>query len=106
LHELNNETPEQSKEHGKAPNIVTVKVNNRDVTFQDHKTTGLEIKKTAISQGLQIKEDFALFEEKGGGNHGDENLKSIEDDEPVTLHPHQRFRAVSPDDTSSTTIGQ
>lgn len=81
-------------EREKPTNAVTVTVNNRDVKFPTHKTTGMEIKTTAISQGVPIQPDFALFEEKGG------NLKPIGDTETVTLHPNQRFRAVTPDDNS------
>ena len=107
MNEVTNERHEQDHEHGKPPEPmppknVTVKINNNDVTFEDHKATGLQIKQTAIQQGVNIKEDFALFEEKGGGNEDkEENLKPIDDNDTVTLHPNQRFRAVSPDDSSS-----
>lgn len=103
MNELNEQN--QDHEHGappeqpKPPKTVTVKVNNKDVTFEDHKTTGLQIKKTAIDQAVQIQEDFALFEVLGGDNN--ENLKPVKDNDPVTLHPNQRFRAVSADDSSS-----
>jgi hypothetical protein len=80
---------------GKKPPVGTiVTVNNRAVTFGDHKATGLEIKTTAISQGVPIQGDFALFEEKG------DHLKPVADGEEVTLHPNQKFRAVAPDDNS------
>src|SRR4051812_18487349 len=104
MNEVTNER-QTDHEHGKPdepPKMVTVKVNNKDVTFEDHKATGLQIKQTAIKQGVNINEDFALFEEKGGGNEDkEENLKPIDDNDTVTLHPNQRFRAVSPDDSSS-----
>lgn len=74
---------------------VIVKVNNHEVTFHDHKATGLEIKKTAISQKVPIQVDFALFEMKGQGQ-----LKQIGDREIVELHKGQAFRAVAPDDNS------
>src|SRR6266852_6985890 len=74
---------------------LTVTVNNRPVTFTEHKATGLEIKQTAISQGVSIQVDFALFEVKGQGN-----LKPVVDNDVVTLHPHQVFRATAPDDIS------
>jgi outer membrane protein assembly factor BamA len=74
---------------------ITVTVNERPVIFDQHQTSGLEIKRTAIAQGLPIQEDFVLFEVKGPGH-----LKPIEDAEPVTLHNHQAFRAVTPDDKS------
>ncbi|MHB8112408.1 MAG: multiubiquitin domain-containing protein [Bellilinea sp.] len=74
---------------------VTVKLNNHPVTFQDHKTTGLEIKRTAIQQGVVIQEDFNLFRVKGAGK-----LDPIADDESVTLHENEEFRATAPDDNS------
>lgn len=74
---------------------VTVKVNNHPVTFQDHKVTGLEIKQTAIQQGVAIQEDFNLFRVKGGGK-----LDPIADGETVTLHKDEEFRATAPDDNS------
>lgn len=77
------------------PHSVTVKVNSKDVTFADHKATGSEIKSTAISQGVDIKQDFSLFEVHQGGP-----LKPVPDGETVTLHPNQSFRAVAPDDNS------
>lgn len=74
---------------------ITVSVNERDVQFPDRKATGAEIKAAAIAQGVQVQPDFALFELKGQGT-----LKQVADDEQVTLHPNQKFRAVAPDDNS------
>ena len=74
---------------------ITVTVNGRDVVFHDHRTTGSQIKQTAISQGVAIQQDFALFEVKGAGH-----LKPIPDSEAVELHNKQAFRAVAPDDNS------
>jgi len=75
--------------------VVTVVVNNNPVTFQDHKITGLEIKQTAIQQGVNIEIGFNLFRVKGGGK-----LEPIGDNEPVTLHPNEEFRATTADDNS------
>lgn len=94
MQEVEKEKHGQDAEHGKPAKTVTVAVNNREVTFQDNKATGMEIKRTSINQGVPIQADFALFEEKGG------NLKPVGDNETVTLHPNQRFRAVTPDDNS------
>lgn len=83
---------------GEKPSVekdVTVTVNGRAVTFTDHKATGLEIKSTAVRQGVPIQTDFVLFEVKGG-----EPLKQVGDSETVTLHKSQVFRAVAPDDNS------
>lgn len=82
-------------EQPKAEKDVMVTVNGRPVTFTDNKATGLEIKTTAIRQGVAIQTDFALFEVKGGGP-----LKQVGDHETVTLHKNQTFRAVAPDDNS------
>ncbi|ODG96212.1 MULTISPECIES: multiubiquitin domain-containing protein [unclassified Nostoc] len=79
----------------KKPKIITVIVNERPVTFSEHKATGLEIKQTAIKQGVAIQEDFVLFEVKGNSP-----LKQIGDCETVTLHEGQKFRATAPDDNS------
>jgi hypothetical protein len=78
----------------KAPKTITVLVNNNPVAFNDHKVTGLKIKETAMNQGVPIQLDFILYEVHGN------SLKMIENDEIVTLHPHQEFRAVTPDDNS------
>lgn len=79
----------------KGSKSVTVTVNERSVTFPDHKVTGLEIKRTAIQQGLSIQEDFVLFEVKG-----ESPLHQVGDEDKVTLHKGQVFRAVAPDDNS------
>jgi hypothetical protein len=86
---------EQQEMHAKDANAVTIRVNNRPVIFQDHETNGLEIKRTAIQQGLSIEEDFNLFRVKGGGN-----LDPIRDAEIVLLHKDEEFRATAPDDNS------
>lgn len=76
------------------PKTITVQVNEKPVSFSVHKTSGLQIKETAINQGVSIQIDFNLFEVEGN------NLKPIRDDEEVTLHPHENFRAVTSDDNS------
>lgn len=79
----------------KKPKTITVNVNERPVTFSEHKATGLEIKQTAIKQGVAIQEDFVLFEVKGNSP-----LKQIGDCESIALHEGQKFRATAPDDNS------
>jgi hypothetical protein len=74
---------------------VTISVNRRLVTFSERHATGSEIKATAITQGVPIQQDFALFEVKGQGK-----LKSIGDDERVSLNDKDEFRAIAPDDAS------
>lgn len=92
---MTNEAVVDVEKHAPVSHGVTVTVNGREVTFTEHKATGLQVKKTAIAQGVPIQIDFALFEVKGSGS-----LKQIGDDEVVTLHNHQSFRAVAPDDNS------
>jgi hypothetical protein len=74
---------------------IVVKVNNKDVSFIDHRVTGAQIKSRAISQGVPIQQDFQLFEVRHGAP-----LKPIPDDEIVSLHNGEQFRATAPDDQS------
>lgn len=89
------ESMQDAKLQAKKPKTITVTVNERPVTFSQHKVTGLEIKQTAIKQGVGIQEDFVLFEVKGNSS-----LKQVGDCETVTLHEGQQFRATAPDDNS------
>jgi hypothetical protein len=83
-------------EHGGGgTTTVTVLVNNHPVVFHKKQETGAEVKAAAIAQGVQIQPDFALFEVKGPGH-----LKPVGDNEEVTLHERESFRAVAPDDNS------
>jgi hypothetical protein len=82
-------------EHAEKHVTITVTVNNRPVRFHQREATGAQIKDTAIAQGVAIEADFALFEDKGHGH-----LKQISDCEEVTLHEHEKFKAVAPDDNS------
>lgn len=85
---------EREEEH-RHKQTVTVLVNRREVLFQIHQVTGLEIKQTAIEQGVSIQLDFVLFKVKGNGS-----LKQIGDDEIVALTKQSEFRAIAPDDNS------
>jgi hypothetical protein len=78
-----------------ADRTITVVVNTKPVIFEEHKQTGSQIKATAIAQHVAIHADFPLFLV-----HGPKNLQPVGDSELVTLHPHQEFRAVAPDDNS------
>lgn len=89
------DTAKDTESMSKKPKTITVTVNERPVTFSEHKATGLEIKQTAIKQGVAIQEDFVLFEVKGNSP-----LKQVGDCETVTLHEGQKFRATAPDDNS------
>lgn len=74
---------------------VMVTVNRHSVTFTERKVAGLQIKKTAIAQGVPIQLDFNLFRVEGSGH-----LKQVGDHETVELHKGEQFRAVTPDDNS------
>jgi hypothetical protein len=79
----------------KPTHAITVSVNERKVVFHQHEATGAEIKATAIAQGVPIQPDFNLFEVEGHGT-----LKPVGDHDKITLHEHEKFRAVAPDDNS------
>lgn len=85
---------ENEKDKTKEPKTITVSVNENPVSFTVKEVTGLQIKETAINQGVQIKLDFNLFEKTG------QKLHPIKDTEVVHLHEKQEFRAVTPDDNS------
>ena len=74
----------------------TVKVNNNDVRFTKRRVTGLEIKQTAIAQGVNIDVGCVLYRLKPDGGLG----PAIRDDEDVTLKPCDAFNCVAPDDNS------
>lgn len=77
------------------PQPIIVLVNERPVTFEERRTTGLEIKQTAIRQGVPIQVDFVLYEANPGGH-----LKQVGDTETVNLKPNHNLRATAPDDNS------
>lgn len=74
---------------------IEIEVNRKAVILHVRKATGMAIKQAAITQGVSIQPDFALFEV-----HGQGNLKPVGDLETVVLHKGQKFRAVAPDDNS------
>ena len=75
---------------------TTVKVNYNPVKFKRRHVTGLEIKKTAIAQGVAIQVDFALYQVKSGGALS----PVITDTDRIVLHECEEFRAVTTDDNS------
>jgi hypothetical protein len=74
---------------------IVISVNFKPVTMPDRHATGIEIKKTAIAQGVNIQLDFVLFRDKGHGWRD-----PIRDDEKVELHRGDKFEAVPGDDNS------
>ena len=75
---------------------ITVKVNSKPVHLDSSELTGLEIKNAAISQGVEIQEDFLLTLE-AGKNHP---ARTIGDDETITVDKHFEFTANDVDDDS------
>ena len=73
---------------------VKVQVNGRDVVLAEKKTTGHAIKDAAIKQGVAITIDFNLFRIEGNSQH------PVGDNQDITVHNDERFRAVAPDDNS------
>jgi len=74
---------------------ITILVNEKSVTLDDAKQTGMSIKRAAIAQGVQIQPDFVLSIERGGGK-----TELIGDDQPIRVHKGERFLAIPNDDNS------
>ena len=86
------ETTSIGDKHG----TVTVAVNNKPVTLEKHRVTGLEIKQAAIAQGVEIELDFILVEDAREGHEA----KVIGDDDDVNVNKHSTFTANDGDDNS------
>ena len=74
---------------------VEVTVNDKPVVLANAKQTGASIKKAAIEQDVDIKEDFVLSIELGGGK-----TKLVGDDEEIEVYAGERFLAIENDDNS------
>ena len=74
---------------------VEVTVNDKPVVLVGAKQTGASIKKAAIEQDVNIKEDFVLSIELGGGK-----TQLIGDDEEIEVYADERFLAIENDDNS------
>ena len=74
---------------------IDVTVNDKPVVLVSAKQTGASIKKAAIEQDVNIKEDFVLSIELGGGKT---NL--IGDDEEIEVYAGERFLAIENDENS------
>jgi len=77
------------------PKPVEVEVNNRPVLLDEKVMTGLEIKREAISQHVDIQEDFVLMLERHNGE-----FDTIGDNDEVHVKKGMSFTAVGPDDNS------
>ena len=86
---------EKAEGQGKQAHPVEITVNERPVVVPDKDTTGLGIKKAAIAQNVPIKEDFILQQELPNGGS-----RVIGDNDPIKVHPHERFTAIDRDDNS------
>ena len=75
---------------------ITVKVNNNPVRFTKRVVTGLEVKQTAIAQGVAIDVGCVLYRLKAGGGLG----PAIGDQDRIALKRCDEFRCVAPDDNS------
>ena len=74
---------------------IDVIVNDKPVFLVGAKQTGASIKKAAIELGVNIKEDFVLSIELGGGK-----TKLVGDDEYIEVYAGERFLAIENDDNS------
>ena len=74
---------------------VDVTVNDKPVVLEGVKQTGASVKKAAIEQDVNIKEDFVFSIELGGGK-----TKLVGDDEKIVVHEGERFLAIENDDNS------
>ena len=72
-----------------------VTVNDKPVVLEGSKQTGESVKKAAIEQDVNIKEDFVLSIELGGGK-----TKLVGDNEEIVVHEGERFLAIENDDNS------
>ena len=81
-----------AKEHG----TVVVTVNTKPVKLASHRVTGLEVKQSAIAQGVEIELDFLLTLEAHGGHPA----TVIADDKTITVTKHSVFTANDGDDDS------
>lgn len=89
-------TSAESPTHvGIQPHSVDIEVNGKRVVMPQSKTTGLDIKETAIDQGVEIGVDFQLSEDLGN-----RKKKIIGDNDTVSVHEGEKFIAVAGDDNS------
>lgn len=86
---------ESKAELGKGDEKIDVMVNEKPVVLDGAKQTGADIKKAAIEQGVDIKEDFVLSIELGGGK-----TDLVPDDKEIHVKPNDRFLAIENDDNS------
>ena len=86
---------EHTQSDPRHPHLVEITVNNKPVSIESPKATGLEIKQAAATQGVQIELDFQLALIQNDGKH-----KIIGDSDTVTVHRGSKFVATASDDNS------
>ena len=74
---------------------VEVTVNDKPVVLDGAKQTGASVKKAAIEQDVNIKPDFVLSIELGGGK-----TKLVNDNEHIEVCDGERFLVIENDDNS------
>lgn len=74
---------------------IDITVNDKPVVLEDKKQTGASVKKAAIEQDVNIKADFVLSVELGGGK-----TELIGDDQEIEVNDDDRFLAIENDDNS------
>ena len=74
---------------------VDILINEKPVTLDGPKQTGSTIKKAAIEQAVDIKPDFVLSIELGGGK-----TDLIGDNQEIVVKKGDRFLAIANDDNS------
>ncbi|HEY8885369.1 MAG TPA: multiubiquitin domain-containing protein [Chloroflexota bacterium] len=81
---------------GEQHGSVTVSVNGKAVRLPSHRVNGLEVKRAAIGQGVEIQEDFLLTLEA----HDGKPAETIANDRTITVTEHSVFTANDGDDDS------
>ena len=74
---------------------VTIEVNAHKVEMPAGPATGLEIKESAIKQGVKIQLNFVLQVQLPNGS-----AKIVGDDDKIPLSEHLAFTAIAADDNS------
>ncbi len=74
---------------------IDITVNDKPVVLEGTKQTGASVKKAAIEQDVNIKADFVLSIELGGGK-----TELIGDDQEIEVHDGESFLAIENDDNS------
>lgn len=93
--QLNQAHPHQD-DNEKQARFVVLPVNNEPVRFEKkEELTGLEIKQTAIAQGVDIKLDYVLSVVRGNGHS-----RQLGDTDTVKINGNIEFFAIPDDDNS------